>query len=86
MRALKDNPMDTNHSGPRVAPYTAEQTAEAHSWLAYIDSVLAAAIGDPKAAIVEAIDKAQRRAVLSVGAAALLAEIFDVVAPDLELA
>jgi hypothetical protein len=64
--------------GGRVAPYTAAETAEASTWLAYIDGVLAAAISDPAGAIVEAIDKAQRRAGLSAGAAALLAEIFDV--------
>jgi hypothetical protein len=70
------------NQGGRVAPYTAAETAEASTWLAYVDGVLAVAIGDPAAAIVEAIDKAQRRAGLSVGAAALLAEIFDVTPAD----
>jgi hypothetical protein len=68
--------------GGRVAPYTATETVEASTWLAYIDGVLATVIDDPATAIVEAIDKAQRRAGLSAGAAALLAEIFDVTPAD----
>jgi hypothetical protein len=63
-----------------IAPYTPAETAEASTWLPYIDGVLATVVEDPAAAIIEAIDKARRRAGLSEGAAALLAEIFDVTA------
>ena len=70
------------NQGGRVAPYTHAETAEASTWLAYIDGVLATVIDDPATAIVEAIDKAQRRAGLSAGAAALLAEIFDVASAE----
>lgn len=61
-----------------IHPYTVAEICEAQSWLAYVQGALDAATADPASAISEAIDKAQRRAGLSEGAAALLAEIFDV--------
>ena len=64
--------------GGSVAPYTHAETCEAASWVPYVEAAIDASDRDPAAAIIEAIDKAQRRAELSVGAAALLAEIFDV--------
>ncbi|MBP1179999.1 hypothetical protein [Methylobacterium sp. PvR107] len=64
--------------GGSVAPYTHAETCEAASWVPYVEAAIESCDRDPSAAILEAIDKAQRRACLSVGAAALLAEIFDI--------
>ncbi len=71
--------MSISKFGGSVAPYTHAETCEAASWVPYVEAAIDASDRDPAAAIIEAIDKAQRRAELSVGAAALLAEIFDVV-------
>jgi hypothetical protein len=68
-----------------VHPYSAADTVEAAHWLSYIATVREAVCSNPyagvaevDAATVEAIDKLQRRGVISFAAAALLGEIFDI--------
>ncbi|MGX5776985.1 hypothetical protein [Methylorubrum zatmanii] len=64
----------------RVAPYSAQDTAQAAEWLDYVADSFAGVSGTPAriGAIQEAIDKAVRRGAISEGCAALLAETFDV--------
>ena len=73
----------------RVAPYSAQDTAQAAEWLNYVAdsfdgiSGTAARVG----AIQEAIDKLERRGLIGPAVASLLAETFDVPhASALELA
>ena len=64
----------------RVAPYSAQDTAQAAEWLDYVSesfdgiSGTAARVG----AIQEAIDKLERRGLIGPSVGSLLAEIFDV--------
>lgn len=73
----------------RVAPYSAAETAQAAEWLDYVSESFAGISGTAArvGAIQEAIDKLERRGVITPGCAALLAETFDVPhAAALELA
>ena len=60
----------------RILPYTADATATAAQWLAYVDACAEGLEGpDAEDARREAIDKVQRRGVIPPDAAALLSEI-----------
>lgn len=64
----------------RVAPYSAQDTAQAAEWLDYVADSFAGISGTPAriGAIQEAIDKLERRGLIGPAVASLLAEIFDV--------
>lgn len=64
----------------RVAPYSAQDTAQAAEWLDYVADSFAGISGTSAriGAIQEAIDKLERRGLIGPAVAALLAETFDV--------
>jgi hypothetical protein len=70
-----------------VLPYSPAETATAAHWLPYLATVREAACADASATVedldaatVEAIDKLQRRGAIPGAVAALLGEVFNVLA------